>query len=87
MVLVLIGIWSLAMAVTGFAIFDLTGNAPAAYAAAALPLVFALTGLVPHGAWALPALALAWAVTARVLPPAPITPQPPLAAAQAPATG
>ena len=87
MVLVLIGIWGLAMAITGFAIFDLTGNAAAAYAAAALPVVFALTGLAPNGAWALPALALAWAVTTRVLPPAPAAPPPPVAAAVAPAAG
>ena len=65
---IVFGIWGLAMAVTGFAIYDLTGNEAAAYAAAALPLLFVVTGLVPNGAWALPALAVVWALGARVLP-------------------
>ncbi len=81
---ILVGIWSMAMAVTGFAIFDLTGSTVAAWAAAAMPLVFAVTGLVPNGAWALPAVALAWAVTARVLPPHHAPPQPIVAAAAGP---
>ena len=76
---ILIGIWSMTMAATGYAIYDLTGNEAAAYAAAALPLVFAVTGLMPNGAWALPALAIVWAVTARVLPPGHVAPHAPVA--------
>ncbi|MEO3473569.1 hypothetical protein AAFN86_17005 [Roseomonas sp. CAU 1739] len=78
---ILIGIWSLTMAATGLAIFDLTGNVAAAYAAAALPLLFAVSGLMPNGAWALPALAIAWALTARVLPPGHAAPRAPMAVA------
>lgn len=81
-------IWGLAMTVTGFAIYDLTGNEAAAYAAAALPLLFVVTGLMPNGAWALPALAVVWALGARVLPPPhQATPPAPVAVAASPATG
>ncbi|MBW6400740.1 hypothetical protein KPL78_22965 [Roseomonas sp. HJA6] len=69
MLFILLPIWGVTMAVTGFAIFDLTGSTAAAWAAAFMPLAFAVTGLVPNGAWALPALAVAWALTARALPP------------------
>ena len=85
---VILAVWALAMAVTGFAIYDLTGNEAAACAAAALPLLFLLTGLMPNGAWALPALAVIWALGARVLPPqAQAAPPAPVAASASPATG
>lgn len=84
---ILIGTWSLTMAATGYAIYDLTGNEAAAFAAAALPLVLAVTGLMPHGGWALPAFAIVWALTARILPPDHATPQAPVAVAETQATG
>jgi len=87
MLFVLLPIWGVAMAITGFAIFDLTGSTAAAWAAAVMPLAFAVTGLVPNGAWALPALAVAWALTARVLPPSPSTPPAPVATMEQPSAG
>ena len=84
---ILIGIWGLAMSATGFAIYDLTGSEAAGYAAAALPLLFAVTGLMPNGAWALPAVAIVWALTARVLPPHHAVPPAPVAVADTQSTG
>lgn len=85
---IIVAIWGLAMAVTGFAIYDLTGNEVASYAAAALPLLFAVTGLMPNGAWALPALAVVWALGARALPPQHhALPPTPVAVVASPATG
>ena len=83
---ILIGIWSLTMAATGYAIYDLTGNEAAAYAAAVLPLILAVTGLMPHGGWALPALAIVWAVTARVVPPGHASSHAPVAVTETRAT-
>lgn len=71
------GAAALAMAV---AVFDLTGSAVIAVAAAALPLALGATNIMPFAGWALPMAAVIWALAARM-------PAPPADAAAAPESG
>jgi hypothetical protein len=52
-----------------------------------LPLLLGVTGLMPHGSWALPVVAMVWALTARSLPPAEASPSAPVAAMASPTEG
>ncbi len=64
-----IGFFATAAAAMGFAVFDLTGSALAAVVAAAVPFMLGVTNFMPFAGWALPAVFVAWALTARTMDP------------------
>jgi hypothetical protein len=64
-----IGFFAAAAAAMAVAVFDLTGSAFAALAAASVPFVLGATNFMPFAGWAVPVAFVIWAVTARTIAP------------------